>query len=348
MKRRIRYLMVAVLALALLSGATAATAKAKKIKVRCDRGGSINAALMNDAEELIVEISGFCDENVVIRRDHVTLLGEDPATDGIRGVGPDHLDHAVVRIEDVYYVRLENLTITGGPRNGVLQYYGDRIELVNCRVTDNGTAGLATVLTFVDIRDTTFSGNQRSGIEAYMSSVIWCTRCAISGSGWAVRAMTGAEIDLTDSSLAGDNGVLSTGGGAFVGLNNTTVEATGTALYAWDIGEIAMWGGGSVRGHVRAESNSLVLLHDVVQHPLRASLETSNEFYLDSTLRLGGETSLLGEVHLTDFSKLVIGGDASLDGDLYCWSASDAYCEDPGNISGGVDGCGSCEKPTMP
>ena len=72
------------------------TVSAKTAKVDCFKGKSINAVLKahKNVDELIIEIDGICDEDVLVQRDNVTLLGinldgsGDP-TDGIRAVSTD-------------------------------------------------------------------------------------------------------------------------------------------------------------------------------------------------------------------------------------------------------------------
>ena len=58
------------------------------VTVRCFFGQSINRAIANAPfhAPLVVRIKGFCNENVTVKRDDVTLQGTDPLTSGIRGV----------------------------------------------------------------------------------------------------------------------------------------------------------------------------------------------------------------------------------------------------------------------
>ena len=103
-------LMVASLALI----ASPVAAKEKTIQVDCSKGQSINQALRDKAEELIIQISGMCQERVVVTRDNVTLIGSDPVTDGVTGPALDDpwVQRALVRVNDGRNVRLEKLTIT--------------------------------------------------------------------------------------------------------------------------------------------------------------------------------------------------------------------------------------------
>lgn len=85
--RRLAAAVFVYILVASLGGAGAAFAgSTKTVTVDCSKGQSINAALDDKSEELVVEVEGFCHEKVVIRRSGVTLRGSDPALDGI--VGP--------------------------------------------------------------------------------------------------------------------------------------------------------------------------------------------------------------------------------------------------------------------
>ena len=91
----------------------------KTILVDCDKGDSINKALGEKADELIIKIKGMCQEHVVIERDNVTLLGSDPAVDGIKGPIGDPEAIALVELRQTADVRLENLMITGSEGIGI-------------------------------------------------------------------------------------------------------------------------------------------------------------------------------------------------------------------------------------
>ena len=132
----------------LVVGVAAGHAKTTKtVKVDCARGDSINEALGAKGDELIVEISGMCHENVLIERSFVTLKGADPGSDGVVGLppaGPDVSGLAVVKILRADSVRLENLTVQGGANHGILAGWGDPLEIVNCHVVDNARFGITS------------------------------------------------------------------------------------------------------------------------------------------------------------------------------------------------------------
>ena len=61
--------------------ASAAAATSKTVAVDCAAGDSIAKALEQPGDPLTIDIRGFCDEDVVLSRDRVTLRGSDPDLD---------------------------------------------------------------------------------------------------------------------------------------------------------------------------------------------------------------------------------------------------------------------------
>src|SRR5687767_1580107 len=86
------------------------------VKVQCGQGFSITQALEQhpNAQRLIIEIEGMCDENVIVRRDRVTLRGSNSANDGIRAVLNTEQSDAALWVRGAHLVTVENLKLTGG------------------------------------------------------------------------------------------------------------------------------------------------------------------------------------------------------------------------------------------
>src|SRR5688572_12526718 len=118
----------------------AAQAPAATEKVDCSKGESINKALSKHqgAGSLVVELTGMCQENVVVTRDRVTLRGTDPATDGIQAVGNVEQTDAAVWVRSAQLVTLENLKLTGG-FTGLLATDTNVpfLLVINCRLDGN-------------------------------------------------------------------------------------------------------------------------------------------------------------------------------------------------------------------
>lgn len=117
---------------------------------------SIAKALRKKADELVVEIDGICVEDVVIRRDFVTVRGrnQNPDLDGIHGATPgvvlggsgdEAIKQAVVLVEGGDGVRLEDLFVGEGleNRSGVFAVGWAIVTLSGCRVANNPDLGVA-------------------------------------------------------------------------------------------------------------------------------------------------------------------------------------------------------------
>jgi len=343
MRRGISYLMVAVLALALLSGATLATADPKKIKVKCDKGDSINAALMNDAEDLIIEINGMCQEKVVVERKNVTLRGADPMTDGITGPVldlSDPNDRALVTVMGgVKGILFENLAITESQLRGLEVHGASFVDVENCRITGNSRGlqvaddGAATVT------NTEFANNTQFQLATWSGGFINCTECTISApAADGLLSSVGGRMFLTNSSvIVGGWGALTSENGYF-SAKDTYIAADAWAVWATKNSQMFLEGG-DIFGMVWAESKSMVWLEGVTQ------TDNSWRNYVgeDSNLNLIDAT-LIGETKLTRFSNGTAEGLSAL-GDLVCDRGADFFCDNPTTQVGGTSDCGQCPKP---
>src|SRR5712691_11791438 len=96
---------------AAFGAAHSAAARPVRVRVDCDRGERIRAALRRSADELVIEVRGMCDEDVLVERDKVTLHGASPDRDGIRSTLSGA--HAALMLRRSHDVVVENLKLTG-------------------------------------------------------------------------------------------------------------------------------------------------------------------------------------------------------------------------------------------
>ena len=161
-------------ALILLAGLVAEAGSApgvKTIRVDCNRGDSINQALADKADGLIIEIQGTCQEDVVVARDDVTLLG--------LGSDPTVIAQAnnAIWIDRASRVTLENLTVTGSTNPdptgaGIFVFQSSGVVISNVQAEGN-REGMRTYASTLRIVDSEFCGNSRGGLYiANGSSVI--------------------------------------------------------------------------------------------------------------------------------------------------------------------------------
>ncbi len=294
---------------------------AKTVKVNCFMGKSINMALEKNqnVEELILEIDGICDENVIVRRDNVTLLGInlDPDTpepgeplDGIRGVSGTDIPPSfgnVLTIRDATNVTVENLRIFDGLNNGIFVQNSYRgISVINCILEDNEERGLSVRDARVQLFDSTVRGNGRDGVNVRQAAVRLtdCTIDAVgSEDGIAVLADRHSTAEIRNSEVTG----------SFAATRKSLIQLSNTTQIAIGIG-------------------------------LCKKVCLDNSISEDSQL-LADDSSVSGPSEFSHFSTGLLLGDSKHNGDMTCESGSDVFCADPKTqIIGTTSNCASCLK----
>jgi hypothetical protein len=342
------------------TSATAPPPSSLEVAVNCTLGESINEALQVPAEELTVAINGVCNEDVIIRRDDVTLLGTSPAASGIHyGGTPNEPGLAVVRIWNADGVRLENLSVTGGVRHGVLAG-NSTVTIDNCEVTgharfgfaawwgsdvtgegstfsDNGEWGYVAANGNGNLTDLTVSGNTAGGMALAAGSALNCTSCVVSGNGtdqWAVLSTEASHGYFYDSAISGDGGVWAEMSGFVLG-QDTPVTATSWALYSSEQRDINWYATADpvqISGRILVDWKGFLWASGVEQ----ATNPGSNVVLKDSTLFLQSST-LLGLDNDTFANGEVQGSNL---GDVTCANGSDLFCDGSSTVTS--SSCGLC------
>ena len=291
----------------------------KTVRVDCARGKTINAALNANQNvfRLTIEIDGICNENLRIERSRVTLIGDDPATDGINGVSTDLTGPTVgstIAISRAAGVTLENLRISGGIRHGITTAYSNFITVENCIVENNAINGLNIIrMSIIRVFDSEITGGTGDGVRVNLSSAIRVFDSEITG-GLGGR---GNGVQVTNSSIAE--------------LTDTMViEGARWGLLAQDHSTIIMTGN-ELEGSVNIGNKSILRLFGVEQTALGGRPNTIDD---DSRLETdctdpsdcpSGDPTTLMDVELDNFSNASF---AESDiGNLVCSSGSDAFCD---------------------
>jgi len=287
----------------------------KTVKVDCSKGKSINTALHahTNAEELIIEISGFCDENLNINRDGVTLRGSDPDADGIRGVSTDIFAPpafgSVLRIEDAFRVTVENLTITGGARNGIAIIDSRFVTVNNCFLKDNVNYGLRVFRgRGINATDIESSGNGLGAANIGPDSSLNCRHCTLEGGeGEGLVVGQYSRVNLFPT-----------------GLGDSAISGS-LSINAFEYSDILMRRG-TLAGSLRVVEKSKLLLSGVEQTEL--TLDESddpipNQIQTDSLLESRGGTTLESTL-IQIFSNALISS-STLD-EISCSDGSEAIC----------------------
>jgi len=161
---------------------------AKTVIVDCEKGDSINEALEEKADELVIEIVGTCQEDVVIERNNVTLRG---AGSGATVVAASS---TAIYLDRVSRVSLENLSAQGG-----IEGPGDI-----------GGAGVAVVLsTGVSVSDLVVELGQSKGMIVAGSEVIISDSDFRDNNGYGLQGnasklfFLGGEVELSGNSYEG-------------------------------------------------------------------------------------------------------------------------------------------------
>jgi len=310
------------------------------VTVDCAAEESVQAALGTPGVELTVEIRGICHEDVVVERDDVTLSGRDPALDGLRGVSPDTRSlNAVLRITSSERVRVENLSIADGARNGVqVDDSSFLVDVVGCEITDTARDGVqaSSGSSVVRVTDSTVTGHGRSALAAFNADFLQCVRCDLRTDAFTILSIVGSRVVVTDSTVeAGQFALNAAEGGALIEVNNSTVVSDAWSMGA-QAGEVLVNPGTTFEGSMLALNQGLITLNGAVQ---TANVQGFNVVDVDSMLSAAG-SSILGFTLVKELSGLALRDGSSLDGDLVCELAADAWCGDP---STGVTGTASCD-----
>jgi hypothetical protein len=312
-----------------------------------DKHDSINDALEKKADELIIEVSGLCQEDVAIRRDNVTLLGSDPSQDGIEAVEGVFGIYAL-HLRDAYMVRIENLKITNA-EVGLRTDGSKHVWVVNCLLQGNGIAGAQVFdASSVEMEGAVISDNgstaERTGVGLRVDdSFVRCTNCTIQDNGrWQVFNNHSGEARLEGSQVSGWRGVLGYPASLTIGINST-VTADQWALVSTEAD--VTWQTGEIVGSMLAGYGGVIDLYGATQTSQSIANFVSEDSLLVAQGRDGTPTTLVGMTILENMSSGVFYGDGAsnggvtLDG-LDCQSGADAVCH--GTVNRTSSTCGLC------
>lgn len=157
------------LSLGLVASQTAAAGE-KTVRVDCAKGESINAALEDKADPLVIEIIGVCEEEVIVRRDFVTLRGAEPGTTVVGPQIPTIPFGGGITVDGADGVVLTDLLLRDG-RRGVTVRGGGGVSLERVTLRNHGATGLSVFGTSsVTLTDCVAESNNRFGIAIWESS----------------------------------------------------------------------------------------------------------------------------------------------------------------------------------
>ena len=200
--------------------------------VDCNKGQSIQSALdkgQSNAEPLVIEVRGTCDESITISRDDVTLLGvdENAGISSTTDISVSIEGGQRIRIEDLTlsgsdiplsvdsaYVTLVDVTIEDSNDNGIDAVDGSNINIEDSRIRNNGLDGIIIEKGgTLDLYNTVVNGNGRTGVSLSKNSSSVITNSEISGN------LTGPGVSITENSTAKIEGTTVISGNGTNGIN---------------------------------------------------------------------------------------------------------------------------------
>lgn len=324
------------------------------VKVRCDKGDSINSTLSKqlDARSLVVEISGICHENVVVARDRVTLRGTDPEIDGIDAVESTGFMDAALWVKSAHGVVVENLKLTGG-FGGLLATNVSTpiLRVTNCRLEGN-RVGMLAQASMVEANNSVFGPNDSVNAEIFLGSRVACLSCTLANpqagappGGNRTNVIVSASRFVLNQSTMTSGGIQSDE--AIVIATDSTIEAAASNLLA-----LGTTGGSTVSltrvelaGQLVFNQKTSVQLFGVTQSGAMPNQANHSTFVrvASAASPAGPVASDVGGFTLNDFSNLAL-LDASKVASLLCNSGSNAFCAVPNNVTG-TSNCALCPKP---
>jgi hypothetical protein len=244
-------LLIAILPVVIAAGAHAKDAP-KSVVVDCAKRQSLNAAIEDGAETLVIEFSGVCAEDVMIRRGHVTLRGSAPGAK-IAGAASAAAPEWGVTIRGVSNVLLSNFAVQDGDRGGIKLLSAAAVTLDG--IVSNGNAGDGLRLlegSAAFVRNSSFDDNGE-GIGVWQnSSVVFEGSVTMNGNGRAGLLLSGSS----EASVSFFGAQVSANGNAQYGYilqlgaiaqmaaaNPTSVAANGNVVCGAILLSESAWGG---------------------------------------------------------------------------------------------------------
>jgi parallel beta-helix repeat protein len=181
--------------------------EAAEIKVNCNKGESVQSALDILTGPATIVVKGTCNENVVIKKDDVTIKGG-------TFVGPD-ANQNTIQVLSARRVLISGATV-GGANHGVRAYQGASLTLENSLIEANAQSGVgASYGSSVTVNGCTIRANTLQGVVVTDNSALVLTNSTVTANGQAgvlVQRSSSARIGQSITGLSGLNTITNNGG----------------------------------------------------------------------------------------------------------------------------------------
>jgi len=342
------------LSLAIAMGATALPNQTV-VKVDCNAGGKVQAAVDANSAPFDIVISGICTENVVIRDKDVNLrsLSGDPTLDGIRG----RLSTTpALTVRGSVIATIKNLSFSNSAGQAVSVQSGANETVSSCRFENNGGIGLqVTSGALVTADSLTFNANVGRSI-AVSSAQFFCTSCDVSGNGFALVATRGAIASLLDSVVTGGRGILAGDGGTSADIDCASVttshpcmiNVSGVAAEASSGARASLIDVGDFTGQLLAEDAGTVSLIGARQ---TSGATNDADFFgrivAEANIDDNPPTqSALRSTNAAHFARVLVTDNTVIQGAIQCTAAADAVLDGTVIVAQGTTITGCQHVPT--
>lgn len=325
--------------------APVAMAATKQLRVDCTKGEKIQDAVDKNDAPLDITVTGICVESVYIERKNFTLRGANALLDGIDGSTASAL-----AVRDVSSGTVENLSLIDSPGAG-FRASDSAIQMTDCRVSGNTTGIQANEDTVLVADRVTLTSNGR-GIVVDDARFVACRECDVSGNAsWAGASSRGGMLTFLDSAVSGPRGIIAQSGGyadfdcdSHVSTHPCTTQLTQIAGFAHQDGHAYMWLIGDFTGRLNADERGQVAI--IGSRQLSSSpnvISAFGTFVVDP----GNTPSQVRTTVINSFGRMIVRGQATVDGSIQCSAAGDAWL-DSDTIAAPGSSITGCEHGTLP
>jgi hypothetical protein len=216
--------------------------------VNCDKGDSIQKAIdtgAGSAARKVIYVTGFCEEDLLITRDNISLLGDGntmiSGQIGVRGsdgltirdlsiTGPgDGISASVSRIF------MTNVHIVGNYGDGIALRHGGAVFLYDGSISGNlGDSGFLIENGHGQLENTEVSNNANDGIVVNVNGNLTMIggKVDIHEQGTGITANLSSSVELEDVSVSNNETGISVLSGSAAAINNSTINGnTNTGVF---------------------------------------------------------------------------------------------------------------------
>jgi len=348
---KLRLACIGLLSVLAASGARSAAVD-RTIRVDCDHGGDLRAALRRAGSgPARIHVIGTCAGQFETAGDRIEIIGRSPAESriGMIGGGPSG---PALHVTGPGQLTVRNLALFDSPWGLYVEGPGRLVIVEGCEITGNGYGVFALQGARVALRNTQVFSSQDSGMAAYSGSELTVIGGSIRDNTQGVAIFDRSTLALLDSEIRGNqNQGLAAQSLCTIDATRTTFLDNGAHASVLDRSSLNV-----VDSNVGQPGDATAFSFFTTGDSRTTIVFPSSPGIVYGTAYVVGGSNLFvqgGTLHdgaiLQDFSwaKLT---NAAVEGTISCQTGSDAICA--GSTSARVSGCGpvssSCTGTPVP